>query len=184
MKKPKIRLILATAALFRLFTVTAFSLELSLEENRGEKGSVGYVDIERVFKESPETLRAKDDFQSQIQKKEKLLNEKKSALFALKADLSRLKQEREFAARLPMLTEPSPAPPVPEPAGISTSAIMTELSASSPSAAAQTESVMTPSQSAEISTAAIMTELLASSHTTAQAESVIAPGAPPVASQP
>lgn len=92
-----------------LFISSAGALEISLEENRGEKGNVGFVEIERVFKEYPETLRAKEDFQAQIRKKEKVLNEKKSEIFALKAEISRLRQEREFARNLPMRLEPATA---------------------------------------------------------------------------
>lgn len=90
------------------FVINAGALEISLEENKGESGSVGFVEIERVFKEYPETLRAKEDFQAQIRKKEKLLNEKKSEIFALKAEISRLRQEKEFARHLPMRLEPPP----------------------------------------------------------------------------
>lgn len=84
------------------------AIEISLEENRGERGSVGYVDIERVFKEYPETLKAREDFQVQIHKKEKVLNEKKSEIFALKAEIARLRQEKEFSSRFPMRMEQAP----------------------------------------------------------------------------
>ncbi|MFH1618574.1 MAG: OmpH family outer membrane protein [bacterium] len=82
------------------------ALEISLEENRGELGSAGYVDIEAVFREFPGTLKAKAEFQTQVQKKEKAINEKKSEIFALKAEINRLRQEKEFAARLPMKVAP------------------------------------------------------------------------------
>ena len=38
------------------------ALELLLEENRGESGTIGYVDIDRVFKEYSGTTGAREDF--------------------------------------------------------------------------------------------------------------------------
>ena len=94
------------------------ALELSLEENRGESGSVGYIDIEKVFKEYPETKRAKDAFKTELERKEKTLLDRKKAIFALRGDIARLKLEREFALRLSSGTtaaELSAAAPVPLP---------------------------------------------------------------------
>lgn len=79
------------------------ALELSLEENRGESGTVGYVDIDRVFKEYSGTLNAREEFLGEIKKKEESVNLRKRDLYALKADIARLKQEREFALTLPSL---------------------------------------------------------------------------------
>ncbi len=95
------------------FQLNVHALEISLEENRGERGVIGYVDIEQVFKDYPETLKAKEDFQAKIQGKERTLNEKKSEIFKLKAEINKLKQEREFAARLPVKMDvPEETPPV------------------------------------------------------------------------
>ena len=44
-------------------------LELSLEENRGQRGTVGFVDMERLFREYPETLRAKEQFEREVEEK-------------------------------------------------------------------------------------------------------------------
>ena len=112
------------------FVSSAGALEISLEENKGEKGSVGFVEIERVFKEYPETLKAKEDFQAQIRKKEKVLNEKKSEIFALKAGISRLRQEKEFAKNLPMRLEPVQTEQKPAPTAPSTSTPREQPSAS------------------------------------------------------
>ncbi len=75
----------------------AYSLELSLESNKAESGTVGYVDIDLVFKKYSLTKLQKDTFKDKIKEKEDFLNAKKKILFALKAEISQLKQEREFA---------------------------------------------------------------------------------------
>ena len=86
-----------------LLAAPAAALELSLEENRGESGTVGYVDIDRVFKEYSGTLNAREEFLAEIKKKEESVNLRKRDIYALKADIARLRQEREFALTLPSL---------------------------------------------------------------------------------
>ena len=91
--------------LLALAPLNAGALELLLEENRGESGTIGYVDIDRVFKEYSGTTGARDEFISEIKKKEDALNAKKLAVFSLKAEIAKLRQEREFALTLPSLLE-------------------------------------------------------------------------------
>ena len=86
-----------------VFPPPARALELSLEENKGESGTVGFVDIDRVFKDYSGTLTAREEFLKEIKKKEESVNQRKRAVFTLKADISKLKQEREFALTLPSL---------------------------------------------------------------------------------
>lgn len=85
--------------------LNAWALELLLEENRGESGTIGYVDIDRVFKEYSGTTGAREEFIAEIKKKEDFLNAKKTAVFTLKAEIAKLRQEREFALTLPSLLE-------------------------------------------------------------------------------
>lgn len=93
------------AALLPLLPLEAAALELLLEENRGESGTIGYVDIDRVFKEYSGTTGAREDFIAEIKKREEALNAKKTVLFTLKAEIAKLRQEREFALTLPSLLE-------------------------------------------------------------------------------
>jgi Skp family chaperone for outer membrane proteins len=81
------------------------ALELLLEENRGESGTIGYVDIDKVFKEYSGTTGAREEFLAEIKKKEDALNARKTGIFTLKAELAKLRQEREFARTLPSLLE-------------------------------------------------------------------------------
>ena len=85
--------------------LNAGALELLLEENRGESGTIGYVDIDRVFKEYSGTTGAREEFIAEIKKKEEALNAKKIPIFTLKAEIAKLRQEREFAVTLPSLLE-------------------------------------------------------------------------------
>lgn len=93
------------AVLLALPAADAGALELLLEENRGESGTIGYVDIERVFKEYSGTTGAREEFLAEIKKKEDALNARKTQVFTLKAELAKLRQEREFALTLPSLLE-------------------------------------------------------------------------------
>jgi Skp family chaperone for outer membrane proteins len=97
---------LSTIFMFLFFlTGSAYSLELSLESNKAESGTVGYVDIDLVFKKYSLTNQQKDFFKKKVQEKETFINAKKKSLFALKAEINQLKQEKEFALRLPLLIE-------------------------------------------------------------------------------
>lgn len=94
---------LAMLTLASTHTICVGALELSLEENRGESGTIGYVDIERVFKEFSGTLNAREEFISEIKKKEETISRRKMAVYTLKAEIAKLKQEKEFALTLPGL---------------------------------------------------------------------------------
>lgn len=96
---------LILTALLALAPAGAGALELLLQENRGESGTIGYVDIDRVFKDYSGTAGAREDFLAEIKKKEDALNAKKTAIFTLKAEMAKLRQEREFALTLPSLLE-------------------------------------------------------------------------------
>jgi len=96
MKKIFFLLLLSAAA-------PAAALELSLEENKGESGTVGYVDIDRVFKEYSGTLNAREEFLGEIKKKEESVNQRRHEIYVLKADMAKLRQEREFALTLSSL---------------------------------------------------------------------------------
>ena len=95
--------------------VNAAALELLLEENRGESGTIGYVDIDRVFKEYSGTTGAREEFIAEIKKKEDAVNAKKTAVYTLKAEIAKIRQEREFALTLPSLLETQRSLTAPEP---------------------------------------------------------------------
>ncbi len=120
------------AALLCLSIVPAPALELSLEENKGESGTVGFVDIDRVFKGYSGTLLAREEFLGEIKKKEESVNQRKRVVYALKADIAKLRQERAFALTLPSLlateaqlnrAETRQQPPVDAPGASSAAAV-------------------------------------------------------------
>ena len=96
----------ALAACFMWLARPAAGLEISLEENRGESGSIGYVDIERVFSQHPGTLKARDEFSKELRMREELLARKKEEIYAIKAEINKLRQEREFLRCLPAVVTP------------------------------------------------------------------------------
>jgi len=90
------KLTLASALLLCAFCAArTCALELALEENRAETGTIGYVDLERVFVEHPETLKAKENFQKDLSFREKYINGRKEEIFALRAELEKLRRELE-----------------------------------------------------------------------------------------
>jgi hypothetical protein len=121
------------------------------------------VDIDRVFKEYSGTTGAREDFILEIKRKEDAVNAKKTTVYTLKAEIAKLRQEREFALTLPSLldtqrsiTEAAQPSPV-QPPQASTAAVRASTTAAVISQAAaegiSTETIASLLQSAEISTA-------------------------------
>jgi Skp family chaperone for outer membrane proteins len=156
-------------ALLALPALNAGALELLLEENRGESGTIGYVDIDRVFKEYSGTTGAREEFIGEIKKKEDAVNAKKTAVYTLKAEIAKLRQEREFAFTLPSLMETQRSvtaalQPLPvQPPQISTQAVETStqaVPASTQTLAAQAitapaQAAAAPAQAVAVSTQAV-----------------------------
>jgi Skp family chaperone for outer membrane proteins len=96
---------------FVLSSVPARAIELSLEENRAERGSVGYVDMKRLFTASPDATRAREGLEELVRQAEERVNGKKAALLRLRQELGTLKIEREELAKsTPTVNVPAPAP--------------------------------------------------------------------------
>lgn len=144
----------------------AGALELLLEENRGESGTIGYVDIDRVFKDYSGTTGAREDFISEIKKKEELLNSKKTPIFTLKAEIAKLRQEREFALTLPSLLETQRS--------VEEAAAATAAAALAQAAAAAAQAVQASTEAVQVST-----ETVQASTGTVQAQAVVLPPAAP-----
>jgi Skp family chaperone for outer membrane proteins len=90
------------------------AIELSLEENRGERGSVGYVDMRRLFAASPDAARAREGLEELVRQAEERVNAKKAELLRLRQDLGTLKIEREELAKsTPTASVPAPPPAMP-----------------------------------------------------------------------
>jgi|GEM_PF-1197989 len=87
---------------------SAGALELSLEENRTQKGSVGYVDMQRVFSESPDSALAKESFEQIVREAEERVNLKRAEILKLHQELDATKAEREKLSK-EALTAPSAA---------------------------------------------------------------------------
>ncbi len=108
----RIRLLMLGVALTCVFTVsTAHAIELSLEENRAERGSVGYVDMQRLFKSSPDAARAKEGLEELVRQAEERVNIKKAELLRLRQEFGSLKIERnELEKSVPAMPAPPSAP--------------------------------------------------------------------------
>lgn len=98
--------------------VSARAIELSLEENRAERGSVGYVDMKRLFQASPDATRAREGLEELVRQAEERVNTKKGDLLRLRQELGALQIERDDLAKsTPTVSVPVAVPaPAPAPA--------------------------------------------------------------------
>lgn len=101
-------LCLCGSSLFR--ALPARAIELSLEENRAERGSVGYVDMQRLFKSSPDAAHAREGLEELVRQAEERVNGKKADLLRLHDELTTLQRERQEVATS---TPTAAAPPAP-----------------------------------------------------------------------
>lgn len=93
------------ALLLFSLTANAGAIEVFLEENRSETGTIGYVDIDRVFKDYSGTVSSRDDLDKEISKKEEIIDKKNENIFHIKAKIIKLRQEKELAITIPDLLE-------------------------------------------------------------------------------
>ena len=100
---------LSLTVLLLASVVPARAIELSLEENRAERGSVGYVDMQRLFKGSPDAARAREGLEELVRQAEERVNGRKAELLRLRGELAQLKLDRDELARS---TQTVVAPPV------------------------------------------------------------------------
>jgi Skp family chaperone for outer membrane proteins len=124
-----------TAALIAvlLLSAPARAIELSLEENRGERGSVGYVDMQRLFTASPDAQRAKESFEDLVRQAEERVNLRKAELLKLRQALDSTRVERDALAQSMLLAAAAaPAPTV----ALSTPAVAVSTPAAAPGAVA------------------------------------------------
>ncbi len=131
-----------TAALLvvLLSAAPALAIELSLEENRAERGSVGYVDMQRLFTNSPDAQRAKESFEELIRQAEERVNLRKAELLKLHQSLDKLRAERDEIVASSM-TAPAPALP---PALPSPAVSVATVTASAPAVQVATVAVVSP----------------------------------------
>ena len=116
-------------ALTILCTVPAAAIELSLEENRAERGSVGYVDMQRLFVNSPDAQRAKAGFEELVRQAEERVNLGKAELIRLRQQIAARRTERDalVASTASAPTTPT-APAAATPAPVAPTAVSTTTS--------------------------------------------------------
>jgi len=71
-----------------------------LEENKAESGTIGYVDIEKVFEKYAIKSETRDNFLAKVKEKEDIIYAKKEEINTIKNQVLKLKQERELAISL------------------------------------------------------------------------------------
>ncbi|MFH1724660.1 MAG: OmpH family outer membrane protein [Elusimicrobiota bacterium] len=91
------------------------ALEISLEQNRAERGNIGYVDIQKVFRLFPQTHKAKQSYGEIVRQAEEQVNLKKAELMALRAEIAKIKLERDILSKSPIPAAPDSPPAGPEP---------------------------------------------------------------------
>jgi Skp family chaperone for outer membrane proteins len=87
--------LLAAAVLLGLtWPARVSSIELELEQNKAERGNIGFVDTQRLFKLFPETIKAKENFEETVRQAEDQVNLRKAEVLRLRKDINDLKVER------------------------------------------------------------------------------------------
>jgi Skp family chaperone for outer membrane proteins len=134
----KNRTLIAALILALAGAVPAAAIELSLEENRAERGNIGYVDTQRLFKLFPETIQARENFTKAVRQAEDQINLRKAEILRLRKEIGEIKVERAaLAMSTPVASVPPPAvaassraadalPPPEPPAAVSASTAAAE----------------------------------------------------------
>jgi Skp family chaperone for outer membrane proteins len=149
----------ALIAVLLLSSAPLLAIELSLEENRGERGSVGYVDMQRLFTSSPDAQRAKDSFEALVRQAEERVNLRKAELLKLRQELDAARVERDALAQsMTMAPAPSTATapaPVPATPAVPTTPVLVPATQVSISTAASAVSASTSTVPAAVSAPAL-----------------------------
>jgi Skp family chaperone for outer membrane proteins len=87
------------ALLLALRGLPARAVEVSLEENKAAKGGVAFVDMKQLFRLFPETQKAKRSFEDSMHQSEEQINLRRAELLGLRAEIGRLKAERDAAEK-------------------------------------------------------------------------------------
>ncbi|MBI5238862.1 MAG: OmpH family outer membrane protein, partial [Elusimicrobia bacterium] len=136
---------LAVAVILALaVAVPAAAIELSLEENRAERGNIGYVDTQRLFKLFPETIQARENFALAVRQAEDQINLRKADILRLRKEIGELKVER---AALAMSTPAASVPPARPAPAVTVSTQAAEAKPVTPAATAAYEAVLQPAAS-------------------------------------
>jgi len=104
----------------------ANAIEISLEQNRTERSSIGFVDMQRLFQAFPETQRARESFQEVVAKTQEQLNQQKAQILRLQNTLSDLQTQRQAL----MQGQQAPPEPPAAPPAVSTEAVVPAVEAS------------------------------------------------------
>ncbi len=91
------------------------ALELSLKDEQTQRGTVGYVDMQRIFAESPDAAAAKESFTAIVRAAEERVNLKKVALLRLQRELDEVKAERARLSKQAAVAVSSAAAPQGQP---------------------------------------------------------------------
>ncbi|MHB2025493.1 MAG: OmpH/Skp family outer membrane protein [Elusimicrobiota bacterium] len=106
----KTRLWLSTVLALAL-GARAGAIEISLEQNRTEHSSIGFVDMQRLFAAFPDTQRAKQSFQEVLEKTQEQMNQRKADILRLKNKLADLNAQRQELMQAQQAPAPAPIQP-------------------------------------------------------------------------
>lgn len=103
-----------TAVLLCVFCILfAGAIEISLEENKAESGTVGYVDIEKVFSKYSLTAGEREKFREKVREKQDYIDRGKNKIEELEKEIRKLEKEKRLAGEIikkSLESEPFEAP--------------------------------------------------------------------------
>jgi Skp family chaperone for outer membrane proteins len=121
------------------------AIELSLEENRAERGNIGYVDTQRLFKLFPETIQARENFAQAVRQAEDQINQRKADMLRLRKEIGELKVERAVLAKsTPAVSAAPVSAPAPAPVPAVSVSTPAAASGSAPTPAISTSAMDAP----------------------------------------
>jgi Skp family chaperone for outer membrane proteins len=186
-----------------LLAASVRAIELSLEENRGERGSVGYVDMQRLFTVSPDAQRAKESFEDLIRQAEESVNMRKAELLKLRQALDAARVDRDaliktmsetpaVSTAAAVVAPPAPVAPVAvvavstpaAPAAVPFSPAPAPVAVSTAAAAPKAVAVSTPAATGAPNAVATAAIPFATSPAPAAVSTAAAPAARPVLALP
>lgn len=153
--------------------MSAQALEVSLEENKAQRGNIGYIDMQKLFRMYPETQKAKQNFEEVLRQAEDQVNLRKAELIGLRAEIIKLRMEREAAAKLAAGITPPAAPAAP--AAPQAPAPTLAVDQSTATVGVSTDTAVSTSTETAVATSTDVLEGLLAGTTSAPA----APAAPP-----
>lgn len=129
--------LLAAALALALPASPSRAIELPLGDSHAERGAVGFIDMQRLFADSPDAARAKESFEAVVRSAEERVNLSKAELLKMRQELAASKAAREALVKsvatpplAPAASSSTATPLAAPPGAVATPSLLPGLTAS------------------------------------------------------